>query len=139
MYELQFLASLGLTIGIELSAATTMKVVAARWLTKESQEKTKANQRSKNSIRKIKESLAVMPLPKFMVLVAFSTILTLPTIWFFFPALIENRTLYVLVSELWAWIVEALFYYFAFSFSFRQSLFFSGFLNMVSFGVGWMI
>ena len=68
---------------------------------------------------------------------------TLPYVWFIFPYLIENQTLYVITAELFAVVVETIIYYYVFKYTHKLSLknsFVLSFLcNLASFLVGVLI
>ena len=108
-YEAQFFQSLALTITLELGAAILLKKFAAHWK---------------------------VAWPQFIVGVILASTLTLPYVWFLFPAFIKSRLIFILASEMWAWWGEAFFYKYFFNTSFKKMLVFSGIVNAFSFGVG---
>ena len=61
---------------------------------------------------------------------------TLPYVWFVFPVLITQKIWYILVSELFAVIVEAAIYFFILNVRWRVCFVLSFVCNMASFGIG---
>lgn len=111
-YEFIFLKGLLLTIALELAAGITLK----RFWKKPG-----------------KTGWA-----KFMFGVAFASMLTLPYVWFIF-VLIQPRWLFALIAELFAWLIEGIFYKYYFSLKFSRALIFSFALNLFSFLLGLLI
>ena len=73
----------------------------------------------------------------FGVIVA--SVMTLPYVWFVYYDFIKDRTTFAVVSELWAWLAEALFYKYYFRTGLKRVLAFSFLLNLFSFLVGLLI
>jgi hypothetical protein len=72
-----------------------------------------------------------------LALCTFANLATHPLVWFFFPAVLSPWVLATLVSEVWAWLVEAAFYRLTFPHaSWRASLLLSLAANLTSFGLG---
>ena len=69
----------------------------------------------------------------------FASFATLPYVWFIFPELITNRSFYILISEIFAVIIEAILYYFIFKISFKKALLISFICNLFSFILGLFI
>lgn len=65
-----------------------------------------------------------------------ATMLTLPYVWFIFPAFITIKVWYILASEVFAFIAEAIIYFLLLRCNFRQALFISLACNACSFGLG---
>jgi len=109
-YELNFLKALLLTLAIELAVGLI--------------------------IRKVDRKFKAIPLNKFVAGILFASTLTLPYVWLLFPIFFRNHLEFTIIAELFAFIMEALFYRFFFDFPWKTSLFFSFSLNLVSFVVG---
>jgi hypothetical protein len=70
----------------------------------------------------------------------FASTITIPFVWFIFPVLIYNSIVVaVVVGEVFAFVVEAIFYVFAFKFSVRQAVLISLFANAASFLLGQIV
>lgn len=70
----------------------------------------------------------------------FASTITIPWVWFVFPVLFYHSLIIsTIIGELFAFIVEAVFYVFAFRFSVRQALFISLIANAASFLLGTIV
>lgn len=66
----------------------------------------------------------------------FGSLLTLPYIWFVFYNVIGNRTIFVIISECFAIVVEAVIYRMGLSINLCKSFLLSGTCNFLSFFMG---
>jgi len=67
----------------------------------------------------------------------FASTMTIPWVWFVFPVLFYNSmTVAITIGEIVAFVVEAVFYVFAFKFSVRQAVIISFVANVASFALG---
>lgn len=73
---------------------------------------------------------------KFVVVIAMATVMTLPYVWFVLPALVTPKIVFQIVAELFAWLMEAVFYGFCFKLKAREAIVFSLVLNLVSVVLG---
>lgn len=73
---------------------------------------------------------------KFSLIIAATTFMTLPYVWFIWPYLVRDRLTYIILSELWVAAMEAVFYTFAFQTKWQKALLFSLILNTFSFAFG---
>lgn len=64
---------------------------------------------------------------------------TLPYIWFVFPIIISNHQIFIIISELFAFILEAIFYKFYFPLQWKKAFLLSFFANLISFTLGLFI
>lgn len=62
--------------------------------------------------------------------------LTLPYLWFVLPIFIFDRVIYIIVSEIFAVIVEAVFYWRVLQISFKKTIIISFISNFFSFLIG---
>jgi hypothetical protein len=83
-------------------------------------------------------SLSV-PLPRLLGIVALASCLTLPYVWFVFPEFIPDRWLFGLFGELFALLVETLWYFLALRISFRKAFLLSFITNLGSFLIGLLL
>jgi hypothetical protein len=81
-------------------------------------------------------NLKKIKIPKFAVGIFMASMLTLPYIWFIFYAVIKDRMVFTIVAELWAWLIEAIFYRYYFDLKISRALLFSLILNAFSFVLG---
>jgi len=115
MYELQFLRALGLTIGIE----TLILFIAVR-----------------NTWRPFTPPITT---PTILICGLLSSGLTLPYIWFLWPAFVKNFVLYAVLAESFAIIVETGVFMAILHVSMPIALGLSALCNLCSFGVGKVI
>jgi len=67
----------------------------------------------------------------------FASTMTIPWVWFIFPVLLYNSvTVAITIGEVFAFVIEAVFYFFAFKVSVRQALIISFIANAFSFLLG---
>lgn len=67
----------------------------------------------------------------------FASTMTIPWVWFVFPVFFYNSmTFAIAIGEIFAFVVEATFYVFAFKISARQAVIISFIANMFSFLLG---
>lgn len=76
---------------------------------------------------------------RFFLYIAVASCLTLPYVWFLWRFFIQDRIIYLIVSELWVAIVEGFYYVFSLKMPWYKALVFSFLLNGFSFGVGLLI
>ena len=70
----------------------------------------------------------------------FANSLTLPYVWFIFPSLLIGQySLSLILSELFAWLAEAVFYKFFLKLSLKNALIASFLANLISFGLGYWV
>lgn len=114
-YEHQFIFSLLLTLVVEIPVL----LVVVRLLLKREKER----------------------LPVALLLFAgfFATFATLPYVWFLFPFFIRVHIPYVIASEMFALIMEALFYLFILRISLKKAFLLSLFCNAASFLIGELV
>ena len=80
------------------------------------------------------------PAPPIFLNAVFASTITLPFVWFVFPQLFGNYPLQIAVSELFAFVTEAVFYTFAFrNIGVRRAFFASFACNLVSFSIGLLL
>ena len=65
--------------------------------------------------------------------------LTLPYVWFVFPEIIKDRLTFSIASEIFAWIVESIFYWATLGLTLKRSLLLSFLANLFSFLIGLII
>jgi len=116
-YEALFVRALIITVLIECGTAAALKRAAARRL-----------------------GLA-QTYPRLLAVVALATCLTLPYVWFVLPAFLPKGPVYAVTSELFAFIVEALWYRLALSgkgtaINIKQAAILSALANAFSFLLG---
>lgn len=119
-YELLFLKGLLLTVAAEITAATVVRILGG------------------NSKLLDTKAFQKIPWPLFILGIAFASLLTLPYVWFVFP-IIQPRWLFGLIAELFAWIMEAIFYRLTFQIVLKKAFVFSFLLNLFSFLLGLLI
>lgn len=73
---------------------------------------------------------------KFVVVIAMATVMTLPYVWFVLSFLVTPKIVFQVVAELFAWLMEAVFYVFCFQLKAREAVVFSFVLNLVSVVLG---
>lgn len=73
---------------------------------------------------------------RFIGVVALASLFTLPYIWFVAPELIKNRWLFGISAELFALIMESIWYILALKISAKNALILSFLTNLASFLVG---
>lgn len=78
-------------------------------------------------------------IPQIIFISALASILTLPYLWFIFPAFIFNRGYYIFWGELFAVLVEAIIYKQLFKIKLREALIISLLANAGSFFLGKLI
>ena len=83
-----------------------------------------------------KKVLSVIPWWKFVVVIAMATVMTLPYVWFVLPFLVTPKIVFQVIAELFAWLMEAVFYGFCFRLKAREALVFSFVLNLFSVVLG---
>lgn len=67
----------------------------------------------------------------------FASSITIPWVWFVSPVLFYNSIpIAVMIGEMFAFVVESVFYVFAFKFSVRQAIVISLITNIASFSLG---
>ena len=88
-YELAFLQALSLTVLLEIIAAAALKHFAGRRL-----------------------ALEGTSYPRFIIMVALASALTLPYAWFILPAFVSRGLPYILTAEISVTVIEALWYWF---------------------------
>ncbi len=111
-YEIAFLQALALTVSLEVIAAAALKKFFGRRLAL--QEKY----------------------PRLLATVALASLLTLPYVWFIFPAFIQNGMPYIVVSELFAFVAEAAWYAFALRINIKNAVILSLAANALSYLIG---
>lgn len=122
-YELQFFSALALTVSLELVAGIILiKVVPARF-----------------GLGAFGAKGGREGWLKIILGIVLASTLTLPYVWFLWPFFFRERTTYIIVSELWAWLMEALFYRFYFGLNWKKALTFSFILNACSFLIGLVV
>jgi hypothetical protein len=117
-YELIFLKGLLFTIIAELGAGILLRILETRLGFFK---------------RKV---LSVIPWWKFVVVIAMATVMTLPYVWFVLPFLVTPKIVFQVIAELFAWLMEAVFYGFCFRLKAREALVFSFVLNLFSVVLG---
>ncbi|MCC7197088.1 hypothetical protein IT413_02720 [Candidatus Peregrinibacteria bacterium] len=73
---------------------------------------------------------------KFVVVIAMASVMTLPYVWFVLPYILAPKIVFQVVAELFAWLMEAVFYAFCFKLKTREAIVFSFVLNLVSVVLG---
>src|SRR5689334_19828784 len=66
---------------------------------------------------------------QFVVVIMMATVMTLPYVWFIFPYAFAPKIVFQVVAELFAWLMEAIFYIFCFRLKAKEALVFSLVLN----------
>lgn len=117
-YELVFLKALLFTVATEVVAGMFFRLV-----------ETKLGFFKKKVLGKIAWW-------KFVVVIGMATVMTLPYVWFVLPALVTPKIVFQVVAELFAWLMEAVFYVFCFKLKAREAVVFSFVLNLVSVVLG---
>ena len=112
IYELAFLQALLITVLLECFIAALLKKFFGRRLL-------------------LKDSY-----PRFLIIVALASVLTLPYAWFVLPAFIKTGITYILVAEISVTIIEALFYWFSLRTSLKSALILSVTANFFSWFIG---
>jgi len=112
-YEILFLWSLLLTITVELTAGIILRV---------------------SGLIKTTSNIA-----RYITGILFASLMTLPYVWFIWPFFIRERFWYLTTVELFAWLVESLFYAFFFKTNLRTALALSLICNACSFLIGRII
>ncbi len=119
-YEIFFLKALLVTIIAELAAGITLKFLEKK-------------------LHLIKQKiLQKINWGKFIMVIPMASIMTLPYVWFILP-LIQFRPLFISIAELFAWLMESIFYRFCLNLNYKQALIFSFVLNLFSFLIGLLI
>ena len=80
-----------------------------------------------------------MPTARFIGIVALASVFTLPYIWFVAPELIKNRWAFGISAEIFALIMEAIWYFLALKISAKNALIISLSANIVSFAIGMIV
>ena len=111
-YSQLFIWALAVTVAIESVVACAQKFFFGKWF-------------------KIKAGY-----PALIAVTIFASCLTLPYVWFFFPEFIKNRSQFIIVSEIFAWLIESLFYAVTLKIPIHKALLFSFCANSVSFLLG---
>lgn len=117
-YELIFLKGLLFTIIAELGAGILFRILETKL----------------GFFRK--KVLGAIPWWKFMVVIAMATVMTLPYVWFVLPFVVTPKIVFQIAAELFAWLMEAVFYVFCFRLKAREALVFSFVLNLFSVVLG---
>ena len=112
IYELAFLQALLITVLLECFIAAILKKFFGRRLL-------------------LKDSY-----PRFLIIVALASVLTLPYAWFVLPAFVKSSFLYILISEISVTIFEAIFYWFTLKTSLKTALILSITANFFSWFIG---
>ena len=77
---------------------------------------------------------------KIIIIGLFASFATLPYVWFVFPFLIGySYSLYIIVAELFAFVIEAVLYRFSLDLSWRTAILLSFLCNLASFLPGMFI
>jgi hypothetical protein len=111
-YELAFLQALLITVLLECFMAALLKKFFGRRLL-------------------LKDNY-----PRFLIIVALASVLTLPYAWFVLPAFIKSSLTYILVAEISVTLVEALFYRFTLKTPLKTALILSIAANAFSWFIG---
>ncbi|HUU41314.1 MAG TPA: hypothetical protein VMW42_10250 [Desulfatiglandales bacterium] len=114
-YEFHFLLSLAVTVSLE----TVMLFIIVRFFYKIDSNK--------------------VPIRILLFLGVFCSFSTLPYLWFFLPAFIKSRNLFLLTGETGVAIIESVIYYFILGIGFKRSLALSFCCNAVSFLAGYLL
>jgi hypothetical protein len=119
-YEALFVRALILTVLIECGTAAALKRAAAGRLG------------------------LTQTYPRLLAVVVLATCLTLPYVWFVLPAFLPKGPVYAVTAELFAFIVEALWYRLALAgkgnkVNIRQAMILSAITNVFSFLLGFII
>ena len=78
-----------------------------------------------------------VPLTQLILGGIFASTITIPFVWFVFPILLYYSTVSAIAAgEIFAFVIEAIFYIFAFKFSLRQAVIISFVANASSFLLG---
>ena len=117
-YELIFLRGLLFTILAELGAGILFRILETKL----------------GFFRK--KVLGAIPWWKFVVVIAMATVMTLPYVWFVLPFVVTPKIVFQIVAELFAWLMEAVFYVLCFRLKAREALVFSFVLNLFSVVLG---
>lgn len=117
-YPLIFLKALAFTISVELAIGIIIRITGKLDF-------------SRKHLQKI-------AWPKFTIGIIMATTMTLPYVWFIF-SMIEPRIAFIVTAELFAWLMEALFYKYFFDLKILPALLFSLALNMASFLLGLLV
>jgi hypothetical protein len=76
------------------------------------------------------------PPQRLLGIVALASVFTLPYIWFVAPELIKNRWIFGISAEIFAFIMEAVWYFLALKISAKHALALSFITNLASFTIG---
>ena len=117
-YEIIFLKGLLFTIVAEIGAGVLFRIFESKF----------------GFFRK--KVLGEIEWGKFVGVIAMATVMTLPYVWFVLPALVTPKIVFQVVAELFAWLMEAVFYVFCFKLKAREAVVFSFVLNLVSVVLG---
>lgn len=112
-YEQLFLASLALTVSAECLITLILKKTAGGRL-----------------------NLDKIGYGRLLAVTAFASMLTLPYVWFVLPAYLPHGLPYAIISELFAFTAELLWYIIAFRINFKQAAILSVAANGFSFLLG---
>jgi hypothetical protein len=74
--------------------------------------------------------------PRRAALVAFANLATHPSVWFVLPLVFSGDVARIVASEVWAVVIEALFYALTMKISASRAFAISAIANAVSFGLG---
>ena len=111
-YSQLFIWALTVTVTIESVVTSALKFFFGKWF-------------------KIKAGY-----PELIVVTILASCLTLPYVWFFLPEIIKDRRIFTVVAELFAWLVESLFYCITLKIPVHKALLFSFCANAASFILG---
>lgn len=137
-YEFIFLKGLFLTIGAELAAGISARIIIKK-LSRPVNHTEKISPLKTNILPlKLSESLKKISWSKYSIGIALASTLTLPYVWFIFP-LIQPRWLFSAIAEIFAWLMEAIFYRYFFEWKWHTTIFFSFGLNLFSYLLGILI
>ncbi len=113
-YEISFLQALAVTIGTETILGIILMKLFPRYFSKKSGWQT-------------------------VLTLAAASFMTLPYVWFLWPAFIRERNWYVISSECWVVLVEALFYFWSLKLKPSRAIIFSLILNAFSVFIGLLL
>jgi len=116
MYELTFLWGLFCTVTIETIAGLLLKKFAPKYF-----------------------ELTKVEYWRLAILIILASCLTLPYVWFIFPAFIQNRIAYIAVVETFAFVMEGIWYFLSLKINLKKALLFSLIINAISFLIGLLI
>ncbi|MFA5829970.1 MAG: hypothetical protein WC843_05795 [Candidatus Gracilibacteria bacterium] len=140
-YEQQFFSALALTVSLELAAGIILiKMVPTLFGMGELVPSAKGAKGANKAQEGTHGSQAAKARwLKIIFGIILASTLTLPYVWFLWPFFFQERITYIIISELWAWLMEAIFYRFYFDMNWKKALTFSFILNACSFLIGLVV